>query len=372
MGGKGNYPPPPDPVDPGQSMGEYLFGQDFQSEYQGVTDRRLQERLIGAEREFRPQYAGLELQDIATFLRGIPAVEGEVNPQIARTQERIKDMEATLAKTPEKIEQVSSGVRGKRTTKEIDNPEYIKLKGMIEGSKADLKKFESTVSTPAQSGLFDLLEESGRRGGALQRDLLREQRADDIASLQELAPQVVQAYRDADPFSTAQAEMLSQQAQTLFDESTGQLSPERARMAEQSARQAAVARGRLGDSSALARELLGREEMRSALRAEARGALGQSFAMNRALAGDLGSTILGRPSAGLQTGQSVLSQAQQQAAQQMGPQLFDANKGIELGLQQRSQDMSLLGAQAQAKAQDRAATTGLVGSLASSFITPFT
>ena len=32
MGGKGRTPPPPDPINPGEAMGEYLFGQRFKSD----------------------------------------------------------------------------------------------------------------------------------------------------------------------------------------------------------------------------------------------------------------------------------------------------------------------------------------------------
>jgi hypothetical protein len=58
MGGKGSTPSAPAPIDPGKSMGEYLFGQGF-GDYQGITDPALQERLIGAEQRFRPQYTAL-------------------------------------------------------------------------------------------------------------------------------------------------------------------------------------------------------------------------------------------------------------------------------------------------------------------------
>ena len=37
---------PPPQKDAGQSMGEYLFGKDFKSNYQGITDPALQNRLI--------------------------------------------------------------------------------------------------------------------------------------------------------------------------------------------------------------------------------------------------------------------------------------------------------------------------------------
>ena len=64
MGGS-RIPPPPEAVDPGQSMGEYLFGKDFGSA-QGITDPRLQERLLGAEQRYRPEYAALELAEIGS------------------------------------------------------------------------------------------------------------------------------------------------------------------------------------------------------------------------------------------------------------------------------------------------------------------
>ena len=77
-GGKGGSSAPP-PIDPGKSMGEYLFGKGFSGQYQGITDPRLQERLIGAERTYRPQYTALELADIGVMARGIES--GEANPE---------------------------------------------------------------------------------------------------------------------------------------------------------------------------------------------------------------------------------------------------------------------------------------------------
>ena len=47
----------------------------------------------------------------------------------------------------------------------------------------------------------------------------------------------------------------------------------------------------------------------------------------------------------------------------MGPQLYDPNMGINLAMQQRSQDFSLMGAQAQADATNRAGGLGALGSI---------
>ena len=103
MGGKGgtkiNQPPP---IDPGKAQGEYLFGTKFRNDYDGVTDPRLQERIIGAEEMFRPRYAALELNDIQTFAQGLEG--GDVtNQQYAASERRVADLEADLAGTPQQL-----------------------------------------------------------------------------------------------------------------------------------------------------------------------------------------------------------------------------------------------------------------------------
>ena len=69
-GGKGSSPKMPPPIDQGKSVGEYMFGKGFTS-YQGITDPRLQDRLLGAESTYRPQYTALELADIGVMARGL-------------------------------------------------------------------------------------------------------------------------------------------------------------------------------------------------------------------------------------------------------------------------------------------------------------
>jgi hypothetical protein len=94
----------------------------------------------------------------------------------------------------------------------------------------------------------------------------------------------------------------------------------------------------------------------------------QAFSMNRQLAGDIGNTILGRPSSAINLGGQTLSSAQQGAAGQMGPQLFDANAGYNAALQQRGQDVTFQGMQAQAKAAQGAGIMGAAGNIASAMI----
>jgi hypothetical protein len=184
-----------------------------------------------------------------------------------------------------------------------------------------------------------------------------------VSAIEEFAPQVVEAQRAADPYSTRLAELAQEQAEGLFAEAGGPLSPERRRLAEQAARAGSVSRGRGMGQAAIASEILGREQFKSGLRREARQAGQSAFQQQRALAGDIGSTILGRPSSAINLGGQLLGQAQQGAAGQMGPQLFDPNVGINLALQQQQNMAQYSGAVAQAQAQRSAGLMGAAGQI---------
>ena len=136
----------------------------------------------------------------------------------------------------------------------------------------------------------------------------------------------------------------------------GQLTPEEERNVQQQARAGSLARGRIGDESSVASEVLGRDTYTAQFAQPA-------FAMNRQIAGDLGSTILGRPSQSIQLGGQMFGQAQGLASGPMGPQLFDPNAGINMALQQRGQDMSLMGAQAQGRGAMIGGALGGFGSI---------
>jgi hypothetical protein len=247
-------PDMPDPIDPGKSMGAYLFGKKAFKSSQGVTDPVLQGRLLESESTFRPLYTALELADIQTMAQG--RTEEVVNPAYEGVQRNISSSERKLAEVDESGQWV---LRGRKRKQE-------------EARKKQLEESLEAISPTLapQAGLFDLLEDQSRRAGELQREQLGLQRESDVAALREYAPQVVEAYREADPRSAALADLAQQQAETLYAEAEGELSPERRRMAEQAARQASLARGRIGDESSIAAEVLGREQFRSGLRAEAR------------------------------------------------------------------------------------------------------
>lgn len=357
MGGKGGSKAPP-PIDPGKSMGEYLFGKDFSGSYQGITDPRLQERLINAERTYRPQYAALELADIGTMARGLGEQE-VADPRYTQAQDRISQLQAELARTPETISTTSKSGRGRGRTVSSPNPKRAELENEIISQQETLSNLSPTKMQSATPGLFDLLEEQSSRAGALQREQLQLQRESDVGALQEFAPKVVEAYREADPYSTGLAEQQTAMAEDLYQRSQG-LNPEQQRLVDQQALGMAQRQGRATDQSAIAGQLLGRESYLSGLRGQAAGMGQQAFGMNRQLAGDVGMTLLGRPSSAIGLGGSMLGQATAGAAGPMGPQLFDPNMGINMALQQRGQDVTFQGMQAQAKA---AGSAGLMGGL---------
>ena len=381
MGGKGGSKAPP-PIDPGKSMGEYLFGKSFGSA-QGITDPKLQERLIGAEQRYRPQYTALELADINVMAQGLPG--GKDNPQYRRLEAKLAGLEAGKGElTSEEAMKIARSAVGpapgtnpykdgssmhrifgtntilrKRSGElaEMEADYEAEIQSIAESLggnrasqiasvKAEMKQLEGQKG---QKGLFQLLEDQSRQAGDLQREQLGLQRADDVSALEEFAPQVVDAYRSADPYSTGLAEQQTAMANDLYQRSQG-LNPEQQRIADQQALGMAQMQGRATDQSAVAGQILGREGYLSSLRGQAAGMGQQAFNQNRVLAGDVGMTILGRPSNAIGLGGQMLGAAQQGAAGQMGPQLFDPNVGINMAMQNQSNMVAADGANASAGA----------------------
>ena len=196
-------------------MGEYLFGKGFSRDFQGITDPRLQQRLLSAEQTFRPQYTALELADIAVMARGLDEREVE-NPRYTQTQDRISELQAELARTPETITKTVSGLSGRTRgpVKQISspNPKRAELERQIAAQQQTLEGLSPTITRSKTPGLFDLLEESSERAFDLQQAQLQQQREADVGALEEFAPRAVEAFRAADPFSTAIAESVSRRA----------------------------------------------------------------------------------------------------------------------------------------------------------------
>ena len=400
----------PPPIDYAKAQGEYTFGKGF-GNYQGITDPRLQQRLLEAESRYRPQYSALELADINTMWEGFEDVT--TSPQYQSLQAELAGIEAGASVSnlttedrraalgeqydalKPSIDQKSFGGKkgrsgrgfgkdstigkvfggkkgkdGKKGGGEDPREAYIRA-GMVgsQDREARIAQIKTRMGEMEKSegvkGYKGLLADASRQSGMLEREMLGLQRKDDVAALEEFAPQVVEAYRAADPYSTGLAESQTAMAQDLYQRSQG-LNPEQQRLADQQALQMSQRVGRVGDESSVAGQILGREQYLSGLRGQAAGMGQQAFGMNRQLAGDVGMTILGRPSSAIGLGQSGIGAATNLAAQPVGPQLFDPNVGINLAMQQRGQDISLMGAQAQANASSGGGLLGAFGQAAGS------
>ena len=402
MGKKGGSSPRmPAPIDPGKSMGEYLFGKGFQSKYNGITDPRLQQRLLEAESRYRPQYSALELADINTMWEGFEDVS--TSPQYQSLQAELAGLEAGAAvnnlTTEDRraalgeqydlsrkgLEESFGGKKrgrnrgrggfgggkrsnGKKTGGEDPREAYIAA-GMVgtqdrEARIAQVKtRMGEMDKMEGVKGYKGLLADASRQSGMLEREMLGLQRKDDVAAIEEFAPQVVEAYRAADPYSTGLAEQQTAMADDLYQRSQG-LNAEQQRTVDQQALQMSQMSGRIGDESSAAGQILGREQYLSGLRGQAAGMGQQAFNMNRNIAGDIGSTILGRPSSAIGLGQSGIGQATNLAAGPMGPQLFDPNVGLNMAMQQRSQDITFAGIQAQANQASGGSAIGAIGGAA--------
>jgi len=191
-----------------------------------------------------------------------------------------------------------------------------------------------TEETPG--GLFGLLDEASQLAFEQEQGQLEQQRGADVAALLEFAPQIVEGYRTADPYSAGTADLQREMAQDLYAKSKG-LTGQEERMAQQQARAASASRGLQFGQGSLAAELLGREDVLAGKRAEAQQAGQVAFGMDRTIAGDLGSVILGRPSSSMGMGSQMLGQATGLAPGMGSGNIFDLGAGVNYSLASTAQ-----------------------------------
>ena len=186
-----------------------------------------------------------------------------------------------------------------------------------------------------QTGLLGMQDATTRQAAALERETLAAQRAADIGDVEKYGARATAALRAADPYSARMAE-LSQQAAEQAYASSGSVTPEQMRGAQQAARAAGLARGRVGDQSSVAAEILGREDILARRRAEAAQMGQMAFGMNRAISADPFQAILGRQSGALGYGAQQMGMAQQLGSQAIGPRAVDYNAGLNLAMQNQA------------------------------------
>jgi len=217
-----------------------------------------------------------------------------------------------------------------------------------------------------QTGLLGLQEATTRQAGRLERETLAAQREADIAAVEGMGGRATAALRAADPYSARLAELSQQAAEKAYAQAE-RVTPEQMRGAQQMARAAGLARGRIGDQSAVAAEILGREDVLGRRRAEAAQYGQLAFGMNRAISADPFQAILGRQSGALGYGAQQMGMAQQLGAQPIGPRAVDYNAALNLAMQNQANlgryQTAIYGSQAQAAGAQAAATGQIFGSL---------
>lgn len=95
--GSPKAPPAPPPVDPGKSALEYITS---------MADPALQQKILGAEQQFRPEYTKLTLQELYDYAFGIPGSKQQIDAEVNKLKE-------TLGRDPtaEEVAKITSAAR---------------------------------------------------------------------------------------------------------------------------------------------------------------------------------------------------------------------------------------------------------------------
>jgi hypothetical protein len=316
-------PPAPAPVDPGKAALDYI---------NAMADPALQQKLLQSEAQFRPEYVRLNLAEQEQYLRGIPGKEGQpgqagaidilqqVTPGLVKAQET-----ADAAQRDADIRALQSQSGGYLSALMKANPQmFAQLEaaramggktdfyGGLESAIQGAQRFGDVNITPAQAALISAaptMQAQGYDAATMQAAMLgaaptieaqgynaqgyaaqgydaaRAQRVADVAAQtigqgalgQSLYGQALEAAPTAasDTFRRRAAEMAV---------STGQLSPEELRNAQQATREAFASRGLEMSNQAIAAEAMSRAE---AVRQRQAQDIQQAAALNQAYLADL-------------------------------------------------------------------------------------
>ncbi len=381
-------PPPPAPVDPGKASLDYI---------NAMADPALQERLLGAEQQFRPQYTQLNLQEQEQYLRGVGGQAGaidilkQITPDLVAAQETADRLQRDAD-----IRALQSQSGGYLSALMKANPQMFAqleaaramggktdLYGGLERAITGAQTFGDVTITPTQAALIGTAPQMTAQGyqaaqgqaallgaaptaqaallgaaptiaaqgySAEGYDAARAARVADIASRdvtqgalgQQLYGQAMQAA------PTAASETFRRRAAEMAV-STGQISPEELRNAQQATREAFAARGLEMSNQAIAGEAMARAE---AVRQRQAQDIQQAAALNQAYLADLNA------SRGFATGVYGQDLGMQQANQAAALQAAQANQAAGLQLSLADQQALNQAAQFGAGARNQAAQFG--------------
>ena len=206
----------------------------------------------------------------------------------------------------------------------------------------DIDKLLSGIG--GQEGLFGLgrmaTQEAGRQ--------LAEARSSELRSVAEQAPLARGVMEALSPEQAAVVRASAQEAERARA-SAQEVTPQEQRMYQQTAREAAQASGRLGGNSAIAAEVMGRENIMAAKRAEAAKAGGLAYEAAQGFYSQPGLAMLGTQPLSYTSGQNALGLGIS-GIKQGTPGLFNPDVGVNLGAAQGQNKLQADMANAQAKA----------------------
>lgn len=374
-------PAAPAPIDPGKSSIDYI---------NAMADPELQGRILETEALYRPQYTQLELADINTLMQGSGGQKGllELTDEATRranalaseqlSQQRSADIQDVLRLGP----QAAAAFRAA-------NPELT----------AQLSKASVSLDAAAAMGGERQAQQvgAGALGNLLMQKALNQQDLSAVGqTLQGRAQQLAQSTGQLTPEEMRSLQQSTRAAyaargremgtSAIGAEAFSRLANERARMQEDIAlasqlnqmaqSETAANRGfqqqiygadiaRQGGNAQLAMQQLGMDRQFALGLAQGQQSLASQY---QQLASDPFQAILGRPSQSQAAGMQQVQFGAGMAGQPLGPNLFDPNAGINLGLQQNANlanyQANLYGAQASYAGATNQGRGAMIGGIA--------
>jgi len=209
-----------------------------------------------------------------------------------------------------------------------------------------------------QEGLFGL---SRRASEEAQRQLSSSREAE-LGSMAGQAPLTRGVMEGLSPEQAMVVQGFASEAQRAQAAAQG-VSPEQQRMYQQQAREAAQASGRVGGNSAIAAEIMGREQMMAQKRAEAAQAGGRAYEAAQGFYTQPGLALLSQQPLSYQSGQQMLGLGIG-GMKQGTPGLINPDMGLNLGATERQNQLNALMANQQAKSAYSGAMMGMFGDFA--------
>lgn len=305
-------PDAPQQISAADEMSRYLFGDNPQR-FQGVTDPRFQQMLLNAERNTRPGYTDLNLQEMNQLLMGSAGQQGllDLADVAAGRSEATRSQAASAQREADVADVERLGGRASEAFLAA-NPQLaaaLESAGGMAGAQANPGLAQLTGSLTGQRPTY---------GDVTANQVSADRVQADVVGAGALGDSLLDQAINVTPSETTAA--LANRATDLA-QSEGRLTPMEMRDLEQQARTASVARGRGMDASSVANEMAARIE----------GQRGRQME-DLAMAANLNQQLLGATAADRQFAMGV--QDRDQARQQF-------NVGAGLTAQQANQGANM-------------------------------